>query len=177
MSRLAQRIRRGDYKDGAAKKQLLQPDFSEPVPAGQRRRSRKRGVLSTGHKIDIVHRVLINYEKQAEVAREYRVTQQVIAQLMMKAKKNHKFLQELLDARGLLDRQREAIEQTVVALNESRSIVDSANHVVAKVNALAEAPVSEQLVRSVMKEELGMCYRKIKTVSLHSNSEKNLVLR
>ena len=28
-----------------------------------------------------------------------------------------------------------------------------------------------------MKEELGMSYRKIVTVSLHSNSEKNLVLR
>jgi hypothetical protein len=48
---------------------------------------------------------------------------------------------------------------------------------VAKANVLAEAPVSEQLVRSVMKEELGMSYRKIKTGSLHSNSEKNLVLR
>ena len=32
-------------------------------------------------------------------------------------------------------------------------------------------------VRSVMKQELGMSYRKITTVSLHSNSEKNLVLR
>jgi hypothetical protein len=32
-------------------------------------------------------------------------------------------------------------------------------------------------VRSVMKKELGMRYRKILTVSLHSNSEKNLVLR
>ena len=32
-------------------------------------------------------------------------------------------------------------------------------------------------VRDVMREELGMRYRKIKTVSLHSNSEKNLVLR
>ena len=29
----------------------------------------------------------------------------------------------------------------------------------------------------MMKEELGMRFRKIKTVSLHSNSEKNLVLR
>ena len=28
-----------------------------------------------------------------------------------------------------------------------------------------------------MKQELGMSYRKIKIVSLHSNSEKNLVLR
>jgi hypothetical protein len=103
--------------------------------------------------------VLINFEKQAEVAREYRVSQQVVAQLMMKAKKNKQFLKELLDARSLLDRQRETIEQTVGALNQSRSIIDSAKDVVAKVNALAEAPVSEQLVRSVMKQELGMRFR------------------
>ena len=37
--------------------------------------------------------------------------------------------------------------------------------------------VTARAVRFVMKEELGMSFRKIKTVSLHSNSEKNLVLR
>ncbi|TFH49609.1 MAG: hypothetical protein E4G89_04575 [Methanothrix sp.] len=36
---------------------------------------------------------------------------------------------------------------------------------------------TEAEVASVMKQELGMRYRKIKTVSLHSNSERNLVLR
>ena len=61
--------------------------------------------------------MLINFEKQAEVARDYRVSPQVIAHLMMKAKKNKQFLQELLDARGLVDRQRETIEHTVDALN------------------------------------------------------------
>jgi hypothetical protein len=96
---------------------------------------------------------------------------------MMKAKRNKQFLQELLDARDLRDRQRDTIEQLVGDLNQSRSIIDSAKDVVTMVNELAEAPVTEQLVRSVMKEELGMSYRKIKTVSLHSNSEKNLVLR
>ena len=43
-------------------------------------------------------------------------------------------------------------------------------------NGDVSAP-SEMIVRSVIKEELGMRYRKIKAVSLHSNSEKNLVLR
>ena len=36
---------------------------------------------------------------------------------------------------------------------------------------------TDREVRSVMREELGMRYRKIKTVSLHSNSVNNLVLR
>ena len=111
------------------------------------------------------------------MAKEYRVSSQVVASLVHKAKKNKQFLKELLDARGLHDRQLETINKTVGALNQSRSIIDSAKDVVTKVNVDAEAPVTEKQVRSVMKEELGMCYRKIKTVSLHSNSEKNLVLR
>ena len=37
--------------------------------------------------------------------------------------------------------------------------------------------ISEKLVRDVMKQELGMSYRKILDGALHSNSEKNLVLR
>ena len=37
--------------------------------------------------------------------------------------------------------------------------------------------VKEQQVRQVMKQDMDMRYRKIKTVALHSNSEKNLVLR
>ena len=64
-----------------------------------------------------------------------------------------------------------------MSLNESKTIIDSAKSIVDKLDGLAEAPVTEKLVRSVMKEELGMRYRRIKTVSLHSNSEKNLVLR
>jgi hypothetical protein len=37
--------------------------------------------------------------------------------------------------------------------------------------------VKERVVSHVMKKDMGMKYRKIKTVALHSNSEKNLVLR
>jgi hypothetical protein len=111
------------------------------------------------------------------VAKEYRVSPQVVASLVHKAKRNKQFLKELLDARGLHDRQLETIKTTVAALNQSRSIISSAKEVVTQVNVHAEAPVSEKQVRSVMKEELGMSYRKIKTVSLHSNSEKNLILR
>ena len=177
VSRLAQRIRRGDYRDGVVQRELLRPDFVDNVPSGRRKRSRKRGVLTTADKIDITHRVIIEFEKQTEVAKEYRVTSQVVASIIHKAKKNKNFLKELLDAADMKERQRHTIQETVSSLNHSRSIIDSAKDIVSKVNACAEAPVSEQMVRSVMKEELGMCYRKIKTVSLHSNSEKNLVLR
>ena len=41
ISCLARRIRRGDYNDGALRKQQLKPDFKEPTPAGSRRRMKK----------------------------------------------------------------------------------------------------------------------------------------
>ena len=37
--------------------------------------------------------------------------------------------------------------------------------------------VSHKMTRFVLKEQLNMSYRKIKKISLHSNSETNLILR
>ena len=74
VSRLAMRIRRGEYNDGAQRKKLLRPDFTDDVPIGSRRKSKKRGPLSINDKIGIVHRVLVGYEKLAEIAKEFRVS-------------------------------------------------------------------------------------------------------
>ena len=60
---------------------------------------------------------------------------------------------------------------------ESGQVIDSARSVAQDLEAFAIPSVKERDVRMVMREELGMRFRKIKTVSLHSNSEKNLVLR
>ena len=88
ISRLARRISRGEFRDNALEKQQLRPDFNQTVAIGSRKRSKRRGPLSTSEKVDIVYRVMINYDKHDEIAREYRVTKQVIAHLMMKARKN-----------------------------------------------------------------------------------------
>ena len=56
-------------------------------------------------------------------------------------------------------------------------VIDSAAHVLKTVMSQHQIKTTEAEVASVMKQELGMRYRKIKTVSLHSNSERNLVLR
>ena len=79
VSSLAKRMRRGEYRDGASKKQLLKPDFNESVAIGERRFSRKRKPLSISDKISIVHKMMVQFEKQADVAKEYRVSQQVVA--------------------------------------------------------------------------------------------------
>lgn len=76
-------------------------------------------------------------------------------------------------------------------LNERDSIIDN----VAQVKKLAESRLTkesqetsslvdkdrvelgEKMIRNVMKEELGMRFRKIKDVAVFSNGTKNLILR
>jgi Trp operon repressor len=177
ISRLARKISRGEFRDNAVEKQQLRPDFNQRVAINSRKRSKRRGPLTTSEKVDIVHRVLISYEMHAEVAREYRVTPQVIAHLMMKAKKNKQFLHELLVERDEVANRRDVIQSHVEELNGKREVIDSAAHVIKSLTKEHMIKTTEQEVRDVMRQELGMRYRKIKQVSLHSNSEKNLVLR
>ena len=72
---------------------------------------------------------------------------------------------------------RELVKKNVEIKNDFNCIIDSSKAVANDMNATYAEQVTENTVRSVMKEELDMRYRKIKTISLHSNSEKNLVLR
>ena len=72
---------------------------------------------------------------------------------------------------------RELVKKNVEVKNDFNIVIDSAQAIANEMNATNAEQVTENTVRSVMKDELDMRYRKIKTVSLHSNSEKNLVLR
>ena len=62
-------------------------------------------------------------------------------------------------------------------MNEANTFIDStasvANHLLEEHNIKAKP----REVRVIMRDELGMRYRKIKEVSPNANSEKNLVLR
>jgi hypothetical protein len=101
----------------------------------------------------------------------------VVAQVIHKAKLKKGLLRELLNKRDEVVSRRLAILATTKSLNESRVVIDNVEMVSARVirDHLIETTAKE--VRSVMRDDLGMRFRKIKTVSLHSNSEKNLVLR
>ena len=59
-------------------------DFRDPVPPGQRKRSRKQGPLSVSSRTSIVHQVLVEHEMQAEVAKEWRVSPKVVNKLVQK---------------------------------------------------------------------------------------------
>ena len=83
-----------------------------------RHRSKRRGPLTIAERIDIVHRVMIGHEKHSELAREHRVTAAVIGKVVIKAKKNPKFLKALLEKKDEKSQRREAIKEATEELNE-----------------------------------------------------------
>ena len=119
----------------------------------------------------------MGHEKYAEVAQQYRVSKQIVAHLMAKAKKSEGFLRELLVMGDNAASRRSLIQEHVEELNTSRTVIDSVEQVLKSISQQHILDAKDTEVRAVMRDELGMRFRKIKIVSLHSNSEKNIVLR
>ena len=58
-----------------------------------------------------------------------------------------------------------------------KEILDSTAAVAARLNVGQAPEYKPSLVRQVMKHDMGMTYKKVKAISLHENSVRNLVLR
>ena len=56
----------------------LDRDFDQFVPPDRRKTTKKRKPLTVNERISIVHRVLVQFDKVQDVAREYRVRQGVV---------------------------------------------------------------------------------------------------
>ena len=76
---------------------LLNPD----TPLNSRHRGRRRPALTVAEKIEIVHKVIVEYEYQQDVAKEFRVSRYVVQALVNKARKNKDFIDELVAKRDL----------------------------------------------------------------------------
>ena len=70
--------------------------FKEPVPIDKRKRCRSKNKLSVEEKITIVHQVICQKFKHADIAKEHRITHGYVSLLALKASKNRKFIEELL---------------------------------------------------------------------------------
>ena len=76
--RLAQKIHKGYFRVSLRQPVSHFQDYAEPVPVGLRKKTRGLVGLSLLEKTTIVHKILVLHEKQAEVAREFRVTPMVV---------------------------------------------------------------------------------------------------
>ena len=62
-------------------------------------------------------------------------------------------------------------------MNQYNVFIDSAKSVRAALKENTGIEAGESEIREIMREDLGMRYRKIKPISIHGNSDKNLILR
>ena len=121
--------------------------------------------MTLNERIAAVHAVLVGHEKHADVAKQYRVKPPVIGQLVFKAKKHKAFLEELLHKEQEATSKRQAIAKAVTELNEQGAFIGSAARVVEAMEQEGRTGIKGDLVRKVMKQELGMSYAKIQIIS------------
>ena len=103
--------------------------YREPVPPGRRKISRKRGPLSVSDKIEIVYRVLVDHEPQQAVAKERRISLQVVNKLVCKVQRHKELLDELAAKRDEAESRRATIAGVVTEMNQLDTFVDSAQTV------------------------------------------------
>ena len=66
----------------------LEPnEFIEPTSAASRHKLKNRETLSLSDKIDIVEKVKFKWVPQKEVAKEFRVSESTVSQLMLKVRR------------------------------------------------------------------------------------------
>ena len=106
-----------------------------------------------------------------------RVNQSVVSKLINKAKKNQEFIHELMEKCRQEKRSREEIGEYIFNLNEENHFIDSVEAVQRKLKSERNISVKQKKIANIMKRDLNMSYRKIQTVTVRTNSEKNLVIR
>ena len=83
----------------------------------------------------------------------------------------------MIDIENADMKQREDIAEALEEMNKLNVVIDSVQQVQKALSYGLDIKAKQKVIRSVMKYELGMKYRKIKSVSNTGNTPKNLVLR
>ena len=96
------------------------------MPEGSRKKSRKGRPLKGKEKVEIVYKVVALKELQKDVARCHRIAPSTVSQLVSKAKKNKKFLSELLSNEEAAVETRSRIAKVVEGMNQQDTFIDSA---------------------------------------------------
>ena len=167
---------RGATKE-SAEQNFAHHDFKEAPRLGPRSKSRGGKHLSITEKIQIVHDVIVQHKLLREVAADYQITVSEVSLLSRKAQKNKKFLKDLISQKEESESRKSIIELKLRELNQGNAFLDSAQSVKATLKKDLGLEASEFEIKKIMREELGMRFRKVIPISIHGNSAKNLVLR
>ena len=69
------------------------------------------------------------------------------------------------------------IREIIEGMKKETGFIESASVIVNKFNTEYEYNIKTHEVIDILKKDLSMSYRRIKPISVHANSPKNLVLR
>ena len=97
----------------------------------------------------------------------------MVSHLVTKAAKNPSFLKELAVARDEAELKRRQLVEIVEALNEKDVFIDSLDMLGEKLAVEHGVQVEKRQLRGVLREDLGMRFRKVHPISTYANSEKN----
>jgi DNA-binding transcriptional regulator LsrR (DeoR family) len=75
---------------------MMQEKATE-VPVGLRRKTKSIPRLDLSKRLDIAYKSIINHVSQADLAKEFEVSQAVISNVVTKAKKKPELIREALD--------------------------------------------------------------------------------
>ena len=91
-TKLAKRMHNGYFIE-----KKVSDELEEQVPIPNRKKGKKRPILGTTEKIDIVHQAIVQLLPWKDIAKEHRVSVSSVSNLVTKAKKNPEFIEEVYE--------------------------------------------------------------------------------
>ena len=101
----------------------------------------------------------------------------MVSKLVKKVMKNPELFHEIIEKKKEQQSKRDEIADYITALNDAGQVIDSVKKLQHDLKEEKDMEVKYREMASIMKKDLGMRFKKIQSVSVRTNSEKNLVLR
>ena len=111
------------------------------------------------------------------MAKEHRVSPCYVSQIVQKARRNEKFIEELVSERNTAEEKRRETGDAIEQMCKQEQFLESVAGVQESLEKDFDIEAKESKIREIMRTDLKMSYRRVKSVSWQANNNKNLILR
>ena len=140
-------------------------------------RPRHRNNLTAAEQQQIVDSYVKEYIPQKEVARRFRITPQLVSNLVTDSKKRPEKLREVKAREKLRATQREAIQSAVGGLRQGEQVISSSKMVQSVVKEQTDAELSLKQIRLALRKDCRLGFVRAKKFQPRANSDRCLVQR
>ena len=177
VSQLAKGIEKHQHSHRSRLDRALNKTEKTETPVGLRRRGKHRAKITIDDQLEIAKKAILDCEPVRDLAKEYRVSQSRISNIISQARKKPEILRERISREAEKAERNEDLVGFIEDKLQSGEVVQRAEDV--KLAYEAETGISFKVhqIRSVMKDLLGLRYNKIVPLPVHGNSERCLVQR